>query len=416
MSSYFEVNFDGIPAPFHNYGGLSFGNLASSNHGGDISRPREAALQALSKAKFLKDMGIEQAMLPPQLRPDFKHLRVSGYKGSYEEILKQLESEDPKLLIQLYSASSMWTANAATISPSKDCEGGKMHIVTANLASNFHRNIESHQTYRILRYIFDGDQFIVYPPLPNYLSDEGAANHMRFSNGTHVFVCGEGSEKFPSRQNEEASIKVAELLKVESAVFLKQNPAVVDKGVFHNDVIAVSNDDLLLYHEDAFVGDVKLDDIKAIEIKAKDLSVEDAVKTYFFNSQIVTKPDGNMAIIAPIEVEENSKSKALMDKIKVDASNSIDEIFYKDLRQSMRNGGGPACLRLRVMMNEKEKEIITGNANVFLTDDLYTQLESWINRNYREELKPKDLFDIKLYSETKVALTELSEIMRIPLI
>ena len=407
MKTYFEVNFDGIPAPFHNYGGLAFGNIASSDHKGSISKPKDAALQALEKAKFVSDLGIKQALLPPQLRPDFVALKENCYAGSEEEIIERVSKDDPELLVKLYSAASMWTANAATVAPSCDTANGKLNIVTANLASNLHRSIEAPHTYEILNQIFDK----VFPPLAEDYSDEGAANHMRFSNGLHIFVYGEGTEKFPARQNLQASQEVAELLQVKNSIFLKQNPAVIDKGVFHNDVIAVSNDDLLLYHEEAFIGaDIvfsTLHDLQFIKINSADLSVEEAVKTYFFNSQIVTKPDDKVAVIAAQEVAANAKAKALMES-------HFDEVHYMDLRQSMNNGGGPACLRLRVTMNDDE--LATIKPNIFLSDELYEGIKNWINRNYREELHPNDLFSIELYNETKRALAELSEIMKLKIL
>ena len=75
-----EVNFDGLVGPTHNYGGLSWGNIASQRHGGDVSNPKSAALQGLGKMKLLADLGVGQAVLPPHERPDIAALRGLGVK------------------------------------------------------------------------------------------------------------------------------------------------------------------------------------------------------------------------------------------------------------------------------------------------------------------------------------------------
>ncbi len=421
MKSYSEVNFDGIPAPYHNYGGLAFGNKASAGNGGDISRPQEAALQALEKAKFLADLGVKQAILPPQLRPEFDYLRENGVVGSEAEILAQ----KPEILPKLYSSASMWTANAATIAPSIDTQ--KLSVVTANLSANLHRSIEAKYTHRILEQIFEG--FAVHEPLDNELGDEGAANHTRLTPkhgeaGVHIFVYGADTKKFPARQSLEASKKVAELLGVEG-LFLKQSPEAIDAGVFHNDVISVGNENVFLYHEKAFadggaIEQIKdaypADDLVLIKIAESDLSLEEAVKTYFFNSQIVTLPNGEMIVIAPEEAKQNANAEDLFVKIKRDDSNPISEVHYKNLRQSMRNGGGPACLRLRVVMNDEEISQVEQNANVFLNDELYGKLTGWVKKFYPEELVPEDLYDIELYKNTRAALEELEEITKLSIL
>lgn len=393
MIKYHEINFDGIPAPYHNYGGLAFGNVASQGNKGGVSHPRVAALQALEKAKFLADLGLKQAIIPPQLRPDFDML------GS-----RDLQSFDLKTLAQAYSSAAMWTANAATIAPS--CDASELRLVVANLASNKHREIEAKQTYKILSQIFEN----VHQALPAELPDEGAANHTRL-NRKHLFVYGADTEKYPARQSLQASQKVAELLGVEG-VFIKQNPEAIDAGVFHNDVISVGHENVFLYHEKAFIefDPQSLEDVILIEIKDSELPLEAAVKNYFFNSQIVTLPSEKMAVIAP----EEAAACGLFEKIISDKQNPIEHVYYKNLRESMRNGGGPACLRLRVLMNDKEIAAI--KPNVFLDNKLYAKLKMWIEKHYPESLKPEDLYDIKLYENTRAALKELEKIMELEIL
>lgn len=417
--TYFEAVFIGIPGPYHNYGGLAFGNVASSKNKNTKSEPQKAALQALEMAKQIAAMGVEVAMLPPQPRPDFNYLRNLGYNGSEEDVLSTCR-EKPKDLTTAYSSAAMWTANAATVAPSSDSADNNLNLIVANLSTNQHRAIEARQTYKVLSHIFGNG---VLPALPNDLSDEGAANHMRLKGDKiyHVFVYGTdgkaGPKNYPARQTLAASKEVAERLKINTEVlFLQQNPDVIDAGVFHNDVIAVSNENVLLYHEHAFVVSIeKLKGVIPIRILEKDLSVADAVRTYFFNSQIISLANGKMVIIAPYEVANHKNAKILMDKIASDSANPIQAVHYFDLKQSMQNGGGPACLRLRVQMNHVEKQRIEQNCNVFLTNEVYEKLKAWIIKHYRQELQPEDLFDIKLYRETQAALLELEKIIRVPI-
>ena len=389
---YSEVNFDGIPAPYHNYGGLAFGNVASEGNRGNISHPKDAALQALEKAKFVADLGIKQAIIPPQLRPDFEFLGT-----------EDLQDVEPQKLAQSYSSAAMWTANAATIAPS--CDAGELKLVVANLASNQHRALEAKQTHKILSQLFAN----VHQALPDNLPDEGAANHTRL-NGKHIFVYGSDTKKYPARQSLEASQKVAELLGVDG-IFIKQNPDAIDAGVFHNDVISVGNDNVFLYHEKAFADfdpDI-LGDVNLIEIEESDLSLEQAVKTYFFNSQIITLPNGEMAVIAPGEAKIG-----FFEKIIADPANPVTQVHYKNLRESMRNGGGPACLRLRVVMNDAE--IAQVKPNVFLDNNLYARLKKWIEEFYPESLSPEDLYDVKLYENTRRALEELEKVTELKIL
>ena len=177
-----EFNFDGLIGPTHNYAGLSYGNLASTSHQSQPSNPRAAALQGLNKMKFLADLGIGQCVLPPLRRPRFEFLRNLGFTGTDKQLIDKAYRANPALLASCYSASNMWTANAATVSPSADCQDGKLHLTPANLSSTLHRSIEFPSTTRNLRAIFaDQEKFVVHTPLPSQdaLSDEGAAKHTR---------------------------------------------------------------------------------------------------------------------------------------------------------------------------------------------------------------------------------------------
>ncbi len=222
-----EVNFDGLIGPTHNYSGLSPGNLASVNHARQASYPRAAALQGLGKMRQMVQLGYRQGILLPQVRPDLKVLRQLGFSGNDRQLLNQAAKQEPALLSMVYSASSMWAANAATVTPSSDTEDGKVHFTVANLMTNAHRAVEAPATARCLRTIFSNeDHFVVHDALPSLpiFADEGAANHNRLcghygDTGIGMFVYGvagssakkgtASAEKFPARQSLQASRAVA---------------------------------------------------------------------------------------------------------------------------------------------------------------------------------------------------------------
>lgn len=438
MSAY-EVNFDGLVGPTHNYAGLSFGNVASTKNKAAVANPLKAALQGLDKMKSLSDLGLKQAVLPPQERPHIPTLRKLGFEGDDKSVLACAAKLAPELLRNVSSASSMWVANAATVSPSVDTLDGRLHLSVANLNNKFHRSIEAPTTGAALRAIFsEPDYFVVHDALPqqSLWGDEGAANHNRFSarhgeRGIEVFVYGEkrlGGKlkpaRFPARQTLEASQAIARRhgLSDELIVYVQQNPHVIDQGVFHNDVISVSNGPVWFYHEEAFVNTQasfdllrqKLNDIgcefEPIMVPKSLVSVEDAVHTYLFNSQLVTKPDGKMMLVLPQEVEENTRVKNYLDGL-IASDGTIDEMRIFDLRESMKNGGGPACLRLRVVMNESE--LAAANQNVFIDDALYSELVNWVKKHYRDRLHEDDLSDPLLLNECRTALDELTTIMQL---
>lgn len=443
----FEVNFDGLVGPTHNYAGLSYGNIASTTHKAQLSSPQEAALQGLHKMKQLAAMGMKQAVLPPQERPDVFTLRRLGFgdaKASDGEVLKRAKAEAPEILAACASASSMWTANAATISPSADTADGRVHFTPANLNSKFHRSIEHETTGRALQAIFrDEKHFAHHPALPAgaYWGDEGAANHTRFcaeygAPGIEFFVFGRyafrGGErephKFPARQSYEASRAIARLhqLKDSHVVYAQQNPDAIDAGVFHNDVTAVGNRDLLFFHETSYLHskqsieqlsrsfmELTGKELKLLQVPVSAVSMNDAVKTYLFNSQLITPPHlaskGEMALIAPLECKENQAVSAYLDGILKDSSQPIREVHHFDLRQSMNNGGGPACLRLRVVLSDEE--LASANPKIFMNDALYGMLTSWVKRHYRTRLSSDELEDPKLLQESRAALDELTQLL-----
>ena len=427
-----EINFDGIPGPTHNYAGLARGNLAAQRNALLPANPREAALQGLAKMRALAARGIPQAVLPPHERPYLPALRALGFDGSDADALARAARDAPALLAACSSAAAMWVANAATVSPSADTHDGRMHFTPANLVANFHRSLEAATTTRVLRAIFaDAAHFAVHDPLPAapQLGDEGAANHTRFTTGgagVEFFVYGKSAyaggavpAAFPARHTREASEAIVRRhgLAAARVVYAQQDPAAIDAGVFHNDVIAVGTGRVLLCHERAYVDQPGvLASLAAavgpafvpLVVSDAELSVAEAVATYLFNSQLIERPDGRLILIAPAEVHEHPRARAVVERFAA-RGDPIGEILAFDLRQSMKNGGGPACLRLRVALTPAERAAI--GANVFLNDALAGALDGWIRRHYRDRLLPQDLADPALLDESRRALDELSKLL-----
>ncbi|WP_045855024.1 N-succinylarginine dihydrolase [Raoultella terrigena] len=429
-----EVNFDGLPGLTHHYAGLSFGNEASTKHRYRVSNPQLAAKQGLKKMKALADAGYRQAVIPPQERPNVALLRQLGFTGSDAQVVERAARQAPDLLSAASSASSMWVANAATVSPSADSLDGRVHLTVANLNDKFHRASEAPTTEALLRAIFpDERRFAVHPALPQValFGDEGAANHNRLGGeygapGLQLFVYGreQGGDalpaRYPARQALEASQAVARLNQVNprQIVFTRQNPAVIDKGVFHNDVIAVSNQQVLFCHEEAFVDQPQLlhrlaglvAGFTPVVVPTSAVTVEEAVATYLFNSQLLSKPGGAMRLILPQEAQEHAGVWRYLNRL-LEQDNPIDELQVYDLRESMANGGGPACLRLRVVLTEEELRAV--NPAVLMNDRLFIALNDWVERYYRDRLTQADLADPQLLSEGREALDRLTQIMQL---
>jgi succinylarginine dihydrolase len=430
-----EANFDGLVGPTHNYAGLSWGNVASKSNVHAVANPREAALQGLAKMKRLADRGYVQGVLPPHERPHLPTLRALGFSGSDEEVLRSAADRYPSLLAAVSSASTMWTANAATVSPSADTADHRVHFTPANLSAKFHRSIEHPVTGRALKAMFADDAFFAHhPALPpvSQFGDEGAANHTRLCNGygdpgVELFVYGQvafneqapAPARYPARQTLEASQAVARLhgLTERNAVFAQQNPEAIDAGVFHNDVIAVGNGNTLFYHDMAFLDEDRvLADIRtrltgaelaAVKVSADQVPLADAVASYLFNSQLLNTPDG-MMLAVPGECREIASVSRYLDEL-VRSGGPITSVEVFDVKQSMRNGGGPACLRLRVVLSDDELNAM--HPGVLMDDALYERLTTWVEAHYRDELSQDDLGDPMLLQEVRKALDELTGIL-----
>ncbi len=383
-----EINFDGIIGPSHNYAGLSLGNLASASHAGDLAYPRAAALQGLAKMRHNMALGLVQGFLLPLPRPNTAFLAAIGADGT----------EDRRLNAAAWSASSMWTANAATVSPAADTADGRCHLTAANLVTMPHRSQEWPDTVRQLRLAFaESAHFAVHDAVPPCFGDEGAANHMRMAAshdapGLEIFVYGTSGGAFPARQHQEASRAVARLHRLDPArtLFVEQNPEAIAAGAFHNDVVAVANERVLVTHEQAFADPAgtygairdRLPEAEFVVVPAAEVSLADAIQSYLFNAQLLTLPSGEMALVVPSEAIEHPRVRPYLDRM-LAGNGPIRTVLPVDVRQSMANGGGPACLRLRVVADPA-----TVDPRFLLDEAKASRIEEIIQREWPESIAP----------------------------
>ncbi|NOW44944.1 succinylarginine dihydrolase [Novosphingobium sp. SG751A] len=393
-----EINFDGIVGPTHNFSGLSFGNFAAISNAGRVSRPREAALQGIAKMRANLDLGLVQGILLPHDRPNDTWLRNLG---------TSIAEAPLALRANALSASAMWAANAATVSPASDAADGRCHLTVANLITMPHRSHEWTGTLAQLRLAFgDARHFAVHGPVPAPFGDEGAANHMRLSlthgkPGIEIFVYGEPGGPFPARQHRVASEAVARLhgLAAERTLFVQQAPEAIAAGAFHNDVVAVANEHVLFAHEQAFADSeafyaalrAKMPEVEIIEVPSAAVSLEDAVSSYLFNAQLVTLPDGTMALILPMEAKRNERVWNWLEEL-IAGNGSIRKLVPTEVRESMSNGGGPACLRLRVVADPS-----TVDPRFLVDSDRLALCERVIERSWPERIHPDDLVGADLW-------------------
>jgi len=217
----------------------------------------------------------------------------------------------------------------------------------------------------------------------------------------------------------EASQALARLhrLGADRCLFPQQSSEGIDAGAFHTDVLAVGTGRLLMMHELAFVDDAKLEtDLRAllgeelvvVRASSRELPVESAVATYPFNSQVLEGPDGGMTIVAPEDAREDAAARTFLERV-VALGGPVRAVHYIDVRQSMQNGGGPACLRLRVPLTDEEVAALSGH--VVMDDARLDALGAWVDRHYRDRLTPQDLGDPKLAREGMTALDELTQLL-----
>ncbi|MEO9600384.1 N-succinylarginine dihydrolase [Parasphingorhabdus sp.] len=409
MNPLVEINFDGIIGPSHNYAGLSVGNIASATNAGETAYPREAALQGIAKMRHNLDLGLAQGFFMPLDRPNMSWLDGLG---------TTVGDAEAHMRAAAFSASSMWAANAATVSPAPDTPDHRCHLTVANLQTMPHRSHEWPGTASQIQLAFaDGEHFSVHAPVPSPFGDEGAANHMRLcprhdAPGIEIFVFGKSGGPFPARQHIEASKAVARKHRLDRhhALFAQQAEIAIAAGAFHNDVVAVANERVLFTHEQAFERPdtlytairEKMPEAEIIIVPTNKVSLEDAIKSYLFNAQLVTLPgEGGMALILPSEARENERVWSYLEEL-VDGNGPIRRLCPVDVRQSMANGGGPACLRLRVVADPT-----TVDQRFMATSDKLDAIARIVSNHWPEAINPDQLSDPGLIQAIRTARSEL---------
>jgi succinylarginine dihydrolase len=405
-----EINFDGIVGPSHNYAGLSFGNVASMRHAGQVSEPRRAALEGVDKMRANLALGLSQGIFLPHPRP---------HRGWLARLGTTIEEAEPALAANAMSASAMWAANAATVSPAPDTADGKCHLTVANLRSMPHRSLEWRSTVAQLLIAFADSRFFqVHPPVPPAFGDEGAANHMRLAPahgepGGEIFVYGVSGGAFPARQHIESSKAIARLhqLDPERVIFAAQSEDAIAAGAFHNDVVAVANERVLFAHEKAFADkngllercEQLVPGFEYVEVADADVPLDDAVRSYLFNAQLVTPPSGETTLIVPTEARETAPVWSWIER-HLAGNGPIRRVEVVDVRQSMANGGGPACLRLRVVADPATVDLR------FMVDGAKLErIADVVRRHWPEQIHHSELQQPGLIRDIEAARAALLE-------
>lgn len=411
-----EINFDGIIGPSHNYAGLSHGNLAATRNRGEVSHPRRAALEGIAKMRANLALGLAQGILLPHARPDHRWL---------ESLATRYEDAAPHTRAQALSASAMWAANAATVSPAPDTADGRCHLSVANLVTMPHRSHEWAETLAQLRLAFAHSAFVVHGPVPAPFGDEGAANHMRLATdhgapGVEIFVYGISGGPFPARQHPDASAAIARahLLSPDRTLLVQQSEEAIAAGAFHNDVVAVANGRVLLAHELAFAnkthffGQLRtaMPEVEIVEVPAAQVSLADAISSYLFNAQLVTLPSGEMALILPTEARDTPSVWTWL-QAHVAGNGPIRRLEVVDVRQSMANGGGPACLRLRVVADPA-----TVNPRFLVDDAKLDRIAAVIEAHWPGDIGQDDIGDPALIARIEAARAALLNLLGVELI
>jgi succinylarginine dihydrolase len=188
-------------------------------------------------------------------------------------------------------------------------------------------------------------------------------------------------------------------------LFVQQSETAIAAGAFHNDVVAVANERVLFTHEQAFeypeetYADIKrlMPEAEIVIVPADRVSLADAIQSYLFNAQLVTLPDGGMALILPSEAQENSRVWGWLNEM-VAGNGPIRTLIPVDVRQSMANGGGPACLRLRVACDPA-----TVDPRFMADEGKLDRIAGIIAAHWPETIAPAQLGDPALVSTVRKA-------------
>ncbi len=284
-----------------------------------------------------------------------------------------------------------------------------------------HRSHEWPDTLAQLRLAFGNvEHFRVHGPVPPCFGDEGAANHMRLTSGhgepgLEVFVYGKTGGRFPARQHVEASRIIARRHGLDPArvLMVEQNPDAIAKGAFHNDVVAVANEGVLFTHELAFADPVGTYDairarcpgVTVVEVPADAVSLDEAIKSYLFNAQLLTPPSGEMTLVVPSECQDSQPVWNWLQQM-LESNGPIRHVKVVDVRQSMANGGGPACLRLRLVADPQavDQRFMLDNAKA-------DAMEAVVAGFWPEQIDPADIGSESLATTIRTARLRLLELL-----
>lgn len=382
-----NMYFNALPGPTYHHGGLSIGNNASIANKGSISNPKKCALEVLDLMHFVATHTDNQFIFPLNYRP-------------LNEVIKNYpvlqDVEDDYILSMLFSGSYIWLNNSATFTPKRLSSYNYSSLTVANLVSKFHRGQDAEYYY--YHYLKCLPKLMIHRPLPSSLtfSDEGAANCL-ITNNAMIFVYGMDNTSTITtdvipRQNLIASqvIRKSHGVLENKSYLVKQNPSVINKGCFHNDILGFVVKGTLVFHEDAylelkdFIKFLELNSIDYIRVTNTELSVEESVSSYFFNSYPVITKSGETLLICCTEVKNNPKSLNLLKKIAKDLD--IDYHFV-NVVESMRNGGGPACLRMELDLPQEE---LTYNNNYKFDNKKYQLIRDFVEKYYPDSIQIKD--------------------------
>jgi succinylarginine dihydrolase len=265
----------------------------------------------------------------------------------------------------------------------------------------------------------DESHFVVHGPVPPPYGDEGAANFMRLcpshgEPGIEIFVYGKAGGPFPARQHIESSKAIARAHRLDPAktLFVQQSETAIAAGAFHNDVVAVANERVLFTHEQAFefpeqtYAEIKrlMPEAEIVTVPADRVSLADAIQSYLFNAQLVTLPDGGMALILPSEAQANERVWGWLSEM-VAGNGPIRELVPVDVRQSMANGGGPACLRLRVVCDPA-----TVDDRFIATEAKLDRIAEVIAEHWPESIVPRQLGNAALVTQVQTARKALLDV------
>jgi succinylarginine dihydrolase len=428
-----EVNVDRIVAPTHHHGGLGVANRAAWRNRHLVSSPRAAALQGIRKMRLAADAGAVQLALPPTPRPDRAVLARMGVSSS------RLADTDVRDLVAASSSSaSMWVANSATFTSSIEAADGRPHLTPANLVSSFHRASEVRHTTRLLRRVFDPARFVHHPALPASMAvrDEGSANHFCLARGpsqrgVHLFVFGARVLGEPARaggeharQTHEASAAIARLhrLDPQRTVFGQESRQAIAAGAFHADLVMLACGEILFFHEDSLADNEAVEaeltckyreatgrQLHLLAVPHSMLTLEQAIDSYVFNSQVVEARSGGRLLLAPAQAETMAAARHALKMLVEHPASAIDALHFVELTESMNNGGGPACLRLRLALTPAEVASLPPRMRI--DSERCRELEAWVERSYRSELSIEDLGSAALVDECERAQVSIAEIL-----